>query len=319
MRLFFKYIFSIVLMICFAGYSIQFLSDYGLRKWNNTNYNDWENIISGQINSDIIINGSSRGYVGYNPIIIGGLLNKSCFNIAFDAGGYYLQQSKFDIYLKKNIKPKIIIQNIDLAHFNKNVVLPNESQFIPFVNYSDINYFITKYDTKFYYLRYTPLLKYNQNLKLLKHGLVANFSDLVDKNAKTFQGYCPQNRIFKVDYHNLKNEIYIDKKSILKYKRLLNEIVDFYFSRLDNNAKVIFVWAPEYKLRLTNDFELKRKAIINEMNLIQKKHRNFYFIDMAYDEIANDNKYYYDTFHLNELGSNVFSKKLSVKINKHLN
>jgi len=88
---------------------------------------------------------------------------------------------------------------------------------------------------------------------------------------------------------------------------LLHDMMNFYTLRLHKDAKIVFVWMPEYKLRLTKNFDRKRESIVDELNLIQKKHRNFLFIDMAYDEMSNHNKYYYDTFHLNEAGSNLFS------------
>ena len=139
MRDFFKFIIEIVGITLITGFSIQYLSDNGLKNLKNSRFNDWKNIIEGRINSDIIINGSSRGYVGYNPKIIGNMLKLSCFNLGFNAGGYNLQQSKFDIYLKNNKKPKLIIQNIDLAHFGKNMVLPDKAQFLPFINNENIN------------------------------------------------------------------------------------------------------------------------------------------------------------------------------------
>lgn len=319
MKLFFKYILVIFLISVSTGLTIEFLSDNGLRNLKNCNYNDWENIIEGKINANIIINGSSRGYVGYNPVIFEKQLNLSCFNISYNAGGYNLQQSKFDIYLKNNKKPEIIIQNIDLAYFIKNDELAEEQQFVPFLYDNDIETFIKQYDQKYSYLKYIPLLKYNQDLKLLKKGLIANFSSSVDNNMKTYQGYCPQNRDFHIDYNNLKKK---NDNNIIENKRrtkLLNEMVDLYFFKLNKNAKVILIWAPEYRLRLNTDFELKRKAILEEILVIQKKYKNFLFIDMAHDEIANDSKYYYDTFHLNELGSNVFSNKAAMKIKNFLN
>lgn len=146
------------------------------------------------------------------------------------------------------------------------------------------------------------------------------FQIRLKKNSKTILGYCPQDRLFKVDYHNLKkfSNIDVKAKNELEIERL-HEMFNFYNSRLDKNAKMVFIWMPEYKLRLTKSFDLKRASIVEELNLIQKKYKNFIFIDMAYDEMSNHSEYYYDTFHLNEVGSTIFSKKISIKINTILN
>ncbi len=76
---------------------------------------------------------------------------------------------------------------------------------------------------------------------------------------------------------------------------------------------------PEHKLRLTKKYSLKRKSIVNELNLLQKKNRNILFVDMAYDDISNNEENFYDTFHLTEKGANEFSRKLSLKIKNFLN
>lgn len=276
MKNFLKYILKILAVILISFFGIQYFSDSGLRNLKNSIYNDWDNILQGKINADVIVNGSSRGIFGYNCEIIGKELNSSCFNISFNAGGYYLQQSKFDIYMQRNKKPKFIIQNIDLAHFQKNTELPNEEQFTPFINNQSIKSFITKYDPKFFYLGYIPLLKYNQNLKLLKKGITANFSSSIqNENEKTFDGFSPQNRAFKIDYHNLKKiKNYKENIDEKKIRRLVNEMVDFYFER-NKDAKVFFVWAPEHKLRCDEAFPLKGKIIVDELNIIKNKNKNF--------------------------------------------
>jgi|GEM_PF-1449691 len=319
-KAFLKYIIGIIAVIFIIAFSIQYFLDKGLRNLKNTQVNDWKNILDGKINSDIIINGSSRGFVGYNSEIIGEELKSSCFNLSFNAGGYNLQQDKFDIYIKKNKTPKIIIQNIDLAFFIKNNELPDEGQFYPFLYNKDLEYLFSKFDTKFNWFKIIPLIKYNQNFNLLKAGVMANFSSKVKKNAKTINGFCPQDRAFVVDRLNLKRfENKVVKSKSKEEIKVLYQMIEFYRSRLKSNSKIILVWMPEHKLRLTGSYNLQRKYIVNELNLLQKKYKNISFIDMAYDNISNSDENYYDTFHLTERGANEFSKKISVKINNFLN
>lgn len=320
MKSFLKYLLEILFIALIVCFGLQYFSDNGLKKLKGTKINDWQNIIEGKINSDVIINGSSRGYFMYNAKNIGELLNLSCFNIGFNAGGCNLQQSKFDIYLKKNRKPTVIIQNIDLSHFLKNTELPDEWQFTPFINNEIINSFVTKYDDKYKYLPYIPLLKYNQNFQLLKKGIIANFSSSVTKNDKTINGFSPQDRIFKIDYHNLerikKDKYYFNE---IDFRNEIKEMVYFYFRRLDKDAKVIFVWAPEHKLRCSLLFPEKGKILIDELNRIESNNKNFQFIDMRVNEISNHDEYYYDTYHLNATGADIFSKELAIKIKEILN
>jgi hypothetical protein len=320
MRKIILYILEIIVISFLTAAVIQYFSDKGLRNLKNSIYNDWQNIIEGKINSDILIMGSSRGFVCYNSKVIEDKLKLKTFNISYNAAGYKLQQSKFDIYLKNNIKPKIIIQNIDLAHFNENRVLPEEFQFIPFLNNEYINDLVIPYDRKYNCFRYIPLLKYNQNLNLLKNGIYANFWDFNVEYETTYAGYSPQQRIFKVDSHNLKKlkKMSEDGLDINEYRRIFLRIVEFYNARFDGSTKIIFVWAPEHSLRLNKIYDLARNPLINELESIQRDNKNIYFINMSHDEISNHDNYFYDTFHLNKRGSQIFSKNLSIKIHEIL-
>lgn len=209
--------------------------------------------------------------MGYNSQIIGDNLKRDCFNISFNAGCYKLQEYKFDIYIKRNKKPKIVIQNIDMAHFGENTEIPDIAQFYPFVYNEDINSLVGKYENKFNLFKIMPLLKYNQSFKMLEEGIVANFSNATKKNATTFKGYCPQDRVFKIDYHNLKKLPQLKAKAPNEREiRILHKMIYFYFSRLDKDSKLIFVWMPENKMRLTKSYDLTRQTIVEELNSIQK-------------------------------------------------
>lgn len=318
MRSFFVFLSKLILVIFFISFTIEFVSDRGLSKLKNSVYNDWNNILQGNLNSEVIIMGSSRGFVSYDSQIISRKLNLSTHNLSFNAAGFQLQQEKLDIYLKYNRKPKIIIQNIDLAHFNTNDVIPDENQFLPFINNFEVNNLLLKYDEKYKVLKYFSLLKYNQNIGLLKLGVVSNFYQNDIENQSTYNGYCPQNIPFKVDYHNLKklDNILNENVNLNFYKSKLDKIIKFYKKKVGSETQIIFVWAPEHNLRLQAKYEKIYIPIIKELITIDEQNENIHFINFFNDKILNSDEYFYDTFHLNKKGSKIFSTMLSDKITK---
>ena len=150
---FYKYFFLIFISSFLILYSLQFLADNGLRKSVNSVYHDWLQILEGNINADIIISGSSRAFFGYNPTVLEDQLKMKTFNLGYSAAGYKLQLEKLKIYLTRNQKPKIIIQNIDLTFFNEDRLIPNENEFIPFFKDTLIFNLITNYQTEGYSLK----------------------------------------------------------------------------------------------------------------------------------------------------------------------
>lgn len=319
MKKFIVYLFSIILITYCVALIIQGLSDYGLKRNSNSIYEDWNSILKGKVNAKIVINGSSRGCVSYDTRVIDSITKLKSHNLGFNAGGYKLQQEKFLMYLERNTAPKIIIQSIDLTHFNENNIIPDEHQFIPFISDLSINQFLLKYDEKYNYLNYIPLLKYNQNFKLLKEGILSNF---IKSEPKYFvvSGFTPKDKKFKLDDHNLKKlDSYIENQDLLddKIKNKLSLVENYYKQILLKNPKTIlfFVWAPENKERLTDKYKPIYETLKNRLKLLESQNKNIYFLDFSNDVISNSNDYFYDSFHLNKTGAKEFSIKLSNKIN----
>ena len=61
----------IILFSALIDYSIT----TGLRKTEKREYKDWNKLLNGEINSDLLIQGSSRAWVHVSPKIIDSVLN----------------------------------------------------------------------------------------------------------------------------------------------------------------------------------------------------------------------------------------------------
>jgi hypothetical protein len=69
---------------------LKYLADSGLKKMNNNIFGDWNNILEGQLNSDLIVLGSTRGYVSYDPRILQKTTGLTSHNLSINAGSYNL-------------------------------------------------------------------------------------------------------------------------------------------------------------------------------------------------------------------------------------
>lgn len=310
------FLLKIFLITYFISILISYFSDNGLAQLKNSKFNDWSNILNGKINGDLLIMGSSRGYVSYNPEIFSKKLKLSAHNLSFNAGSFKLQLQKLEIYLKYNKHPKIIIQNIDLAYFSIDKIVPDMHQFLPFYSNKSIIELNKIYDQNFTSFSLIPLLKYNQNLKLLKLGIFSNFYQQNYKNQSTFNGFSPQNVTFKIDYHNLKklDKYCKEKQNTAQYKSKINEILAFYKNKLNSKTQIIFVWAPEHNLRLKEKYKPIYNPIAKELTFLIRNNKNVHFVNLSNQTFLNDDHYFYDTFHLNQKGATIFSNILAYKI-----
>lgn len=311
MKRFFLELAKIIVLTFLIAYGIQLLADFGLKNKEQTLYHDWEKIVEGKVNAEVLILGSSRGFVSYDPRIIENKLGLSTINLSINAGCFDIQQKKLQLYLKHNKKPKYIIQNVDLPNFGKTTMLPDEDQFIPFLNDSSIKEMILSYDSKYAYIGYFPLLKYNQSYELLKQGVLSNFTSISIPNRISYNGFSPNNYPFQMDHHNLKKmqekiKLGIDRN---EYKKNVQNAIAFYNATLGKSVEIIFVWAPENKERLKKEYDPLRNPLLYELRHL--KQSNHHFIDFSNDAISMKNGNYYDSFHLNAKGAHLFTSKLA--------
>lgn len=316
MSKFLIYVFKIIIFSFLIAFFIQYLADSGLKKIDDSIYADWNKILEGQLNSDLVILGSSRGYVSYDPRIIDKTTGLSSYNLSINAGSYNLQGLKFESYLVKNRPPKVIIQNIDLTHFSKSKSIPEEFQFLPYLFNNKLIRELNSINSDYRWKLYIPLFKYNPYKSFLLKGLFSFFGKEYSI-LPTANGFSPKNPVFKKDEHNLRRlrEMSSDTLNIQSYKEKLAITMEFLQRYKTDSLKIFFVWAPEYKERLDiiapilTPVREDIKQMISDMPGV-------YFLDFSEDPIHIEKKYFYDTFHLNEKGANIFSTKLSLEIDR---
>lgn len=317
MRQFFRYIVLILLVTYSICLVFQSMADYGLKKMKNTVISEWENIFQGNIKSDIIILGSSRGMVSYDPKIIEEVTDIKSHNLSFNGGSYKIQRLKYDYYRKNNTKPKIIIQNVDLAHFSNSSEIPDSYQFIPYLNEESVKTNLLKLDQNYVGNDQLPVLKYNNNKAFFWRGIKSFFGVTTPKMQTLFDGYHPYEKKYKKD---LQNFVRLEKMSNEKdnnkfYAEGLSDLKGFIKENLNDSIIVILAWAPEYKER----FKIVEKMVCplkKELSDLAIKNDGVYFIDLSTDTLSQSSDNFYDSFHLNKKGATSFSTILGENINR---
>ena len=315
---FLLYVFKIIIFSFSVALFIQYLADSGLKKTNDNIYGDWNKILGGQLNSDLVILGSSRGYVSYDPRIIQKTTGLSSFNLSINAGAYNLQGLKFESYLVKNRHPTVIIQNIDLTHFSKSNHIPEEFQFLPYLDNNKLARELSVINSDYRWNHYIPLFKYNPYKSFLVKGLLSFFGKKYSI-LPAIKGFAPKNPLFKKDEHNLKKlrELRSDSSNIQLFRKKLVITKEFLHRYKTDSVKIFLVWAPEYKERLDIIASIVTPVKEDIVQMVSDM-PGVYFLDFSDDPINLKKEYFYDTFHLNEKGAALFSTKLSIEIDRIL-
>ncbi|MFZ4464325.1 MAG: hypothetical protein ACOYN5_10785 [Bacteroidales bacterium] len=293
-------------------------TDYIISKYlaESKNYavgelNVWNDIYTGNINSDLVIYGSSRAWVHINPKIIEDSLQISSYNLGIEGHNFWLQYFRHKELLKFNKKPAHIIMSLDIFTLQKRCDLYNYQQFLPFLLLNnDIYQYTSSYIGFSTFDYYIPLCRY-----FLESGaLKAAFRSMIDCKIvpSRIRGYMGMEKNWtndldraksKVDYYEVK----LDSSTVNLFEKFINECSN-------NNIKITLVFSPEY---IEGQFFVKnRKEIISKYQHFANKY-SLQFIDYSKDTMCMQKQFFYNSEHLNKKGSEIFTNKLIKDIRVH--
>ncbi|MDR0799274.1 MAG: hypothetical protein LBN18_05915 [Dysgonamonadaceae bacterium] len=258
----------------------------------------WNDIYSGKINSDIIIMGNSRAWAQYNPLILDSILNVNSYNLGIDGSPINRQIIKYNTYQRFNIKPKYIIQNIDMITIAIHGGYQRE-QFFPYFFDDSLKTAISHYEHFNVLEKYIPCFRYI-GYNVVKQSLgIGN-----TQKENIIKGYKGNDtNEWDGKKHNEQKEIHYGQDSMAL------SLFDKYLSKAHaENIKVIFVYAPIY-IGATQKVK-NIEGMYAMYDSIAKKY-DIPILDYNYDPISYDTAYFYNATHLNKTGSELFTTKLA--------
>lgn len=285
---------------------MQWLIDTGLEKSDYTYANkEWFELYHSKINTDILIQGSSRAKLHISPIMLENALNLHAYNIGIMGSSFPIQNYMFKEYLKHNKKPKYIIQSIDVGIFDNPEEQFDFKQFIPYLNQNFLEHFeghsiFTKKDL------YIPLYKYTHSFGAVTAGLMNLFNQKPVDNGH-YKGF------FSINQH-YDNTLFLKRKRENPdgFRSTINpngykDFQTFIDLCNEQNIKLFLVCTP-----ILIDFQnlnLNQDSIIN-MYAQTAKSKNVIFLNYRKDRICKNRDMFADYLHLNNQGVKVFNEKL---------
>lgn len=148
-------IFLVSLLV--SGYILEKAFDYFIRQ----NFRLKTSVIAaGNINADILLQGSSRVIYGIDPVVLREQLHKSSYNTAINNISIFESTALLQLYLEHNKKPEIICSEITATGLSTWRTGYRSWYFTPFMSDSNVLAMIKRRDTLVYRLHYFPFLKY---------------------------------------------------------------------------------------------------------------------------------------------------------------
>lgn len=298
-----------------SSYIFQFLIDQGLQNVNDDLHGDWNSIFKGKIKADIVILGSSRAYVHFDPKIIEQKTKLSAFNLAVNGGGPITQKSKFESFLEHNPFPRILIQNVDIFLLYKEKFIFQKEQFLPYLSQAAIYSNLEKVDKELWLERNIPLYKYRGFRNEIFLGIGSFLGLAKESHSTKYKGFTVVKEDWNRDFERFRTE-----NTEMVYDQ---ENLDYgfnYVKRLINECKrkkidIILVQSPLY-------FELQN--MMPQKEYITRSFKDIavangiQFWDYLTDSMCLDKKYFYNSTHLNAEGAQLFTNKFSDDLREYL-
>ena len=306
------------LLFCLAPLPFLFLLshivDKGLQKSRYYYYSEWNDIFNGNINADLLVQGSSRAWVQISPAILDSTLHLNSYNLGMDGASFKMQYARLRIYLLHNKKPKYILQEVGYTStLVKNEKLPATQQFLPYLADSSVWRLVSAASNPLSLTeRYFPMYKYNNEIPLIKEGILS----YMGKGAKStkYKGYEGQQKTWDSSFHaflmnNPHGAVFpIDPDATALFR-------DFLSFCKDNDIKVILFYPPAFIQSL--DYINNKAEILGVFNAFSKEF-NAPFYTYMYDSLNYNRDNFYNSQHLNKHAAEIFCAQLAKDIQKDI-
>jgi hypothetical protein len=283
----------------------------GLRRTRTSEVGVLNRAVSGEVNADILITGSSRAHRDYDSGIIQKLTGRRTFNLARNGSHTDIQLAVLRCYLRHNKKPGLVIHNLDMHSF---VLTPRDeiydpAQYVPLLSESEIYEPLKKIKPDCWKWKYVPLYAYCVEDMNLTWALGLR-SFCKPGHSREIDGYEPQDLNWTGAFDRFKSRhpdgvsFEVEKDGVLAVQQLIETC-------RSNEIKLILVYAPQYSEMLP--LVKNREDIFGEFRQIAAD-SGVDFWDYSSSPLSQKREYFYDSQHLNRSGAERFSEELGTRL-----
>ena len=305
MRYFLRKILTFLVPLLLLSWPLDIFLSHNLKKSTKhpAEYEVWNDIYSGKLDTDIAIYGSSRAWVHINPEVLGQGLGKTVYNFGLDGQMFEIQYLRHLEYLKHNPKPETIIISLDDFTLRKREGLYEADQFLPYMFYNDNIREITQKYVGFDPLDYAvPLIRYAGKSKAIETAFQCAIGTCENEPYRKngframphkWDETLPNRRASERTYE-------MDESTIQLFDKFLSDVTQ-------QDIEIIFVYTPvlkEGQRRITNLTEI--------MDLYREfaQKYNLLFLDYSDHPLNEQFEYFYNFTHLTKEGVEIFNRDL---------
>jgi hypothetical protein len=303
-------VFFIFLILTIFGF--HHLIQFGMRRIETGSYGVTNRIVSGQINAEIIITGSSRALTHYDSRIIQNVTGRSTFNIGVNGSQTDMQLAVLETYLQHNVPPKLVIHNLDSFTFVTTKEIYDPAQYLPYLDQAPIYEAVAKITPHAWKWRWFPLYGYAVEDMRFTWTLGLRRVMGIHPPETQFNGFQPRDTAWTGDFEEFRRnhprgvQFPIEAQGV----RDLQGIAE---TCRDAGVPLLLVYSPVYAEMQA--LESNRAEIFRQFAGISEQYE-LEFWDFSLSEVAKSKINFYNSQHLNRNGAHAFSTELAARLVK---
>lgn len=261
-----------------------------LRNSKDRIYAGWNDIYNNTTRYDLVINGSSRAWVQFDPHILDSVLHINSYNLGIDGSCINRQVVKYHKYNERHGQPHYLIQNIDWVTLDCRIGYERKQYFPYFFSDRTLMCEMDKYEHFSLLEKYVPYYRYI--------GMKP-----VPYETEVYKGYRGNDWTWDGTEFEKQDSILLsaDEDMICLFSTFLAE-------QKAAGTQVLLVYSPAYH------------GIMEKLTDKDKMHFLFDSIAGLYNipilnyleqPLCYDTTYFYNAMHLNRLGAELFTTQLA--------
>lgn len=302
--------------IAVLAYGIEGIISAGLRRITTSKFGSMNAWASGHMHSEIIINGSSRAVVHYDPRVISRGARLSAINIGMYGIQIDVQAGILEAYLSTNAPPSIVLQNLET--FSLETTKPGEiydpGVYLPYLSNDALYGALRAIDPQVWKWRHIPLYGYAVPDMRFTWALGVMRWFGMQSGQDYFDGFNPRYEQWNQDFESFRKSMpdgvtyRIDPLGVASLERCI-ELAQA------KGAKMILIFAPEYYEM--QRMERNRDEIFSHFRALATKHGTEFW-DFSDSPLSRNHAYFYNSQHLNARGAELFSEEVAGRLRRFL-
>jgi hypothetical protein len=298
-------------VVALTAFGLDALINTGLRRVKTSEFGAFNRTMSGTVNAEILITGSSRALAHYDPSIIQSITGKTTYNIGLNGSHTDMQVALLKTYLRHNTKPEIVVHNLDThSLLSTEEDLYHLGLYMPYLGEEDLYKALGEVRADVWRWKWIPLYGYaveDMNFTWVD-GLKGFFG--INPPEDFFLGYNPRKPVWTDEFEHLREShphgvrIGINPEGEAAMQNLVELC-------RQQGIRLILVYSPEYDEM--HDLTINRAEIFAKFKDLAKRYE-VPFWDYSNSPLGQDRKYFNNSQHMNVVGASEFSRDLAHRI-----